>query len=342
MGNDLISLRANLDRWQQRDELFAKSVQCYLEALTGVEQEIFVQCAAKVAGRPPTLEDVRRGLCRQPDEAAFEQARLRLDEALQEASARIRQQLAGTVELGDVLRLLAQTTLSLRMRAAEREGQVLDVAAELQGAAELQSVAEFRTQVHRQIKHLARLVDSMRVENHQLVQELETEMLGYRQKLDEAEAAANCDALTGLCNRRVLHIRVQEHIRSGARFCLLMIDLNRFKAVNDTHGHLAGDELLRAFAKRLKKHLRTNDVATRWGGDEFAVVLPVALPEAISRGRELEGALRGEYGLRVGTESLRVSVGISFGIAEHKAGETADKLLARADELLYATKASRR
>jgi len=342
LGNNLISLRANLDRWQQRDVLLAKSVECYLEALTGVEQHIFVPCAAKLVSRPPTLEGARKGLCHQPDEAAFEQARSDLDVALQEASMRIRQQLAGRVEMGEVIHLLAQTTDSLRTRSAKRETQALDVAAGLRMTAELDSVAEFRAQVHLQIASLTRMVDQMRADNRQMVGELEAEMLVYRRKLDQAEAVANRDALTGLSNRRVLEARVEEYVRSGIQFCLLMIDLDRFKQVNDRHGHLAGDELLRAFAARLVEHLRHDDVAVRWGGDEFAVVLPVALPEAIVRGRELDKVMRGEYCLRIGGEPLRVKLGISFGIAEHTPGETCEKLLARADQLLLATKAARR
>jgi diguanylate cyclase (GGDEF)-like protein len=342
LGNNLISLGANLDRWHLRDVLFAKSVSCYVEALTGVERHIFGPCAAKLAGRPPTLEDARQGLCQQPDEAAFEQARTDLDVALQEASEGIRQQLAGKVEMREVIQLLAQTTDSIRTNSKKREEQALGVAEGLKRTAGLGTVTEFRAQVRLQIEGLTKLVEQMRADNRQMVMDLEAEMLVYRNKLDRAEAVANRDALTGLSNRRVLEARVEEYIRSGVRFCLLMIDLDRFKQINDRHGHLAGDELLRSFAMRLMEHLRHDDVAIRWGGDEFAVVLPAPLPEAILRGRELEQVMRGEYRLRLGGEVLPVKLGFSFGIAEHRVGETSDKLLARADELLLATKASRR
>jgi diguanylate cyclase len=119
------------------------------------------------------------------------------------------------------------------------------------------------------------------------------------------------------------------------------MDLNRFKAVNDKYGHLAGDELLKVFAARLRRQLRSDDTAARWGGDEFVVVLPCRLSDAMVRSRLLEGALRGEYVLQRDGSPIRLNVGVSIGVAEHRAGESADQLLARADQLLYSCKANR-
>ena len=89
---------------------------------------------------------------------------------------------------------------------------------------------------------------------------------------------ATLDALTNLNNRRQFEIRLGQEIsitkRQGKPLCAMMIDIDFFKSVNDTHGHAAGDEVLRTVAGIIKEHLRESDIPSRYGGEEFAVLLP--------------------------------------------------------------------
>ncbi len=341
MPNDLLSLKANIDTLDRQYQLFGKAVSCYSDALAGVEKHVLVPCASKAAETPLTLEPQRRALLQNPSEYSFDTARSTLSSVLEFAADHIHRQLAGTVDLAEVLHVLSVTAASLQRRTTERESRFLGVATHLQTAAEQEDVTELRNQIYAQINHITSLVEEMRLENEQIVCDLEKEMHQYRSKLDEAEEVANRDSLTGLANRRVLQSRIQQHIDSGLPFCLLMMDLNRFKAVNDKYGHLAGDELLKLFAARLRRQLRSDDTAARWGGDEFVVILPCRLSDALARARFLEAALRGDYVLNVGSSTLRVSVGVSIGVAERHSSETADQLMARADQLLYHTKSTR-
>jgi diguanylate cyclase (GGDEF)-like protein len=341
MSSDVLSLKSNIDKLDQQHSQFLHAVTCYAEALSGVENNVLVPCALKTAERPLSLEPERRYLLKSPGSLALDAARKSLSTALESAGDHIRKQLAGTVDLAQVLKTLAETSCALQRRSNERESRFMGVASDLQTAAELESVAELRDQICVQIRHITSLVEDMKLENQQLVAELEQEMQQYRRKLDEVELQANRDTLTGLANRRVLQARIDEQIQSGLPFCLLLMDLNRFKAVNDKYGHLAGDELLKRFAANLRRNLRANDTAARWGGDEFVVVLPCRLPDALARSRLLESALCGTYDLTLPDSTVRVQVGLSSGLAEHHAGESADQLLARADQLLYLTKAHR-
>lgn len=341
MSSDLLSLKSNIDKLDQQHLQFRHAVDCYAEALSGVEKHVLVPCALKTAEQPLSLEPERRRLLSEPGMPTLDAARKSMSTALASAGDHIRRQLAGTVDLAQVLKTLAETSAVLQRRSCERENRFMGVASDLQNAAELESVAELRDRICVQIQHITCLVEEMKQENQQIVEELEQEMQQYRRKLDEAELQANRDTLTGLANRRVLQNRIDEHIQSGLPFCLLLLDLNRFKSVNDKHGHLAGDQLLKQFAANLRRNLRGDDTAARWGGDEFVVVLPCRLPDALARSRLLESSLRGQYCLEVGATPVRVQVGLSIGVAEHRAGETADQLLARADQLLYLTKANR-
>ena len=148
------------------------------------------------------------------------------------------------------------------------------------------------------------------------------------------------DPLTGLANRRSLqdrlgHAVAQAH-RTGRAACLLLIDLDDFKDVNDTKGHGVGDELLAEVAERLRANVRPADLAARLGGDEFAVLVPeVARAEdADGLARRLTEAFEVPFALTEGT----VTTGASIGVASTLGCESADDLLRNADLALYAAK----
>lgn len=338
---DFVSLRASLEQAEYQHALFRAALHSYLEALSGVEEHVLEPCAAKIGDRPPSVAPERRRLAEDPCEQAFAAARTGLKRALETAHEFIAGQLAGTVELREVVRLLEETAGSLQRRSSHRESQFLDVATGLERAAQREDLRELRQQILAQIRRITSLVDEMRQENQQIIAELEREMTAYRRRLDEVEQAAQRDALTGLANRSSFERRAAEFIQADVPFTLLMIDLNHFKMVNDRHGHLAGDELLRLFAARLKRQLRADDMAARWGGDEFVVLLPCRLRDAMTRARFLEQALTGDYQFVLGGETLRLRVGVAMGLAEYREGEPLEAVLARADQALYQRKAER-
>ena len=163
-----------------------------------------------------------------------------------------------------------------------------------------------------------------------------------RDAYDQLERMACTDALTDPPNRGLLIARLEQAVASAKRevkpFALLMMDLDRFKDINDTLGHQAGDALLMQVAQRLRGKLRGSDTVARMGGDEFAVVLPAADEKhAGMAARMLLQALRAPF--RV--EDHDLSIGASIGIALYpENGVDASVLLQRADVAMYAAKAS--
>jgi diguanylate cyclase (GGDEF)-like protein len=149
------------------------------------------------------------------------------------------------------------------------------------------------------------------------------------------------DPLTSLYNRRFLYDYLQrELIRAGrerAPLAVMMIDLDHFKQLNDRAGHQAGDQVLAEMGALLERHIRGSDIACRYGGEEFALVLPGAtLDGARRRGEEIRSAIRGE---RARLRGITASLGIAL-YPEH-AGD-AEVLLRAADEALYDAKAAGR
>jgi diguanylate cyclase (GGDEF)-like protein/PAS domain S-box-containing protein len=158
---------------------------------------------------------------------------------------------------------------------------------------------------------------------------------GEREKLlGEVQDLARRDALTGLPNRRVLQELLPREMararRREAPLCLAIVDIDHFKTYNDTHGHLAGDEVLRACAREWDTALRGEDTLVRFGGEEFLVLLPDTEPEQAA---EIVERLRAQ---------TPMEQTCSAGLALWDYAESIDDLLRRADEALYLAKASGR
>jgi two-component system cell cycle response regulator len=159
----------------------------------------------------------------------------------------------------------------------------------------------------------------------------------------ELEQLARTDVLTGLANRRhaddVLRATIASSRRHNRAMSAVLVDIDRFKSVNDGHGHAAGDAVLREVALRLTAGLREEDVAARWGGEEFLLLLPDS-PDATVVCERLRASISDRpinvHGL------LELYVSASFGWAPWTGEETGEALVGRADVALYAAKAEGR
>jgi diguanylate cyclase (GGDEF)-like protein len=155
------------------------------------------------------------------------------------------------------------------------------------------------------------------------------------------ERQALVDGLTGLANRRsaeeTLRTELARAARSGEELALVLVDLDGFKAVNDRHGHPAGDAVLREFAGRLRQAVREIDLAARWGGEEFCLVLPTSDGEGGAYVAERARAALESRAI-VLPDGTQVHVTASFGVASYPAHADANGLVAAADEALYCAK----
>lgn len=158
----------------------------------------------------------------------------------------------------------------------------------------------------------------------------------------ETESKALTDPMTGLPNARSLQMQFEKEAaraeRSNQNFQVLMLDLDGFKAVNDTFGHKVGDEMLKGLAKVMKAQLRDYDFLARYAGDEFAAIIPETEPDAV---RELCFRLeRAVCEFTMLVEGRVARVGVSIGAASYpKSGSTLDQMIVAADKAMYSVKA---
>ncbi|WP_313202924.1 diguanylate cyclase [Pseudomonas sp.] len=176
------------------------------------------------------------------------------------------------------------------------------------------------------------------------VASMEQEALGYREHLEEQRQKALIDPLTGLPNRAAWSEQVEREMldwqESGGHLAMAILDLDHFKRINDSYGHLAGDKVLKIVADQLRKRLRARDFIARFGGEEFVLLLPQTSPAAAAQVAET---------LRAAIEACpfhfkgeRVVITTSIGLSAFRSGERGDQVLKRADAALYRAKDSGR
>ena len=164
--------------------------------------------------------------------------------------------------------------------------------------------------------------------------------------LEQIRQLATHDDLTGLLNRRAMLDRMQleqrRSLRSGSPLLIAQLDIDHFKAVNDTHGHAAGDLVLQSFADTVRRNVRDTDVLARWGGEEFVLLLcdtPAA--DAVALMERLRQAVQAMQ-VPVAQGGQPITVTVSIGLARHAPADPLAGTLERADRALYAAKAGGR
>ncbi len=169
-----------------------------------------------------------------------------------------------------------------------------------------------------------------------------SQVINLREKIDALEELVMLDELTKLPNRRFIELNVKSKISEVKRynrlFCIIFLDLDNFKSINDTYGHLVGDQILRMVATTVKLNLRYFDLVGRLSGDEFIIVAEIPAKE---KARELaEKILTLIKSSFLVIENERVSVGASLGVYILKPSDTYKSAIEKADRLMYVSKKS--
>lgn len=200
------------------------------------------------------------------------------------------------------------------------------------------SLEEVMTVVRQLVEESQEIRHSTKFLNNQLETASE-EIHRLKSELAEVQQDALFDSLTGLYNRRSFDHDLKSLCQSGQNICLILTDIDHFKGYNDNYGHLFGDSVIKGLAKRLQSNTRDGIHAYRFGGEEFALIVP---------NKQLRVVRQYAESLRRSIEKLSIkdkrsgkqvaNITASFGVAELQNNESADSLIERADKLLYEAK----
>ena len=178
---------------------------------------------------------------------------------------------------------------------------------------------------------------------HERLEESRKEAEALRKELEQARHEAITDPLTGLANRKALY-RALEHMTAAAAdgessLCFLMGDIDNFKNINDSYGHLVGDKVIRFIGSIMQDCVKGKDLVARYGGEEFAVVLPnTPYQGALAVAAEICRSTEGGRLVRTDTRQPIGTVTMSIGVSVFRSGESLEDLIGRADEALYRSK----
>jgi two-component system cell cycle response regulator len=186
------------------------------------------------------------------------------------------------------------------------------------------------------------------IDRHELLARVKTQIKRkrhsdfLRHRLAESVELSITDSLTGLHNRRYMegHLRtlVSEALRTGRNLSMLVADIDHFKNVNDTHGHDAGDAVLKEFSLRLRRNTRGVDLACRLGGEEFVIIMPdTDLTHAYQVGERLRACVASDEFLIGDGKMIRVTASVGIGTLETP-DDTPELVFKRADTALYIAK----
>lgn len=307
-------------------------------ALTLVDHIVLgVESEAERGALANRMEVLRSGLADASDPDSIRQYTDASFEVCEQALESLRgQQHQQRLELRRLVALVRDTVAMLATDGEAFSSEVAGAANRFHALLQLSDVHQLKRRLSTEVGDLQRIAVERRQQWRRSVEMFESRVATLERQLDAVKREASLDGLTGIANRRHFEETVRDVLRSGERELIVaVLDLDDFKTINDTGGHAAGDDLLRAVAQSLKSSVRRDDVVARIGGDEFAILgVGVTLRDAERRLRVILATL----GALPSGVDLPAHVGTSCGLAEYCAGDTLESILRRADQALYEAK----
>ncbi|HEY4180141.1 MAG TPA: GGDEF domain-containing protein [Kofleriaceae bacterium] len=244
-------------------------------------------------------------------------------------------------ELRDIIKVLTEGLTALSGGAAAYHKQILEQGARFEAASKLSDLVRVRAAITTEVQTLRVAVVARQAADATLTNALKAEIEQLRTSVADAHQAARVDPLTQAANRGAfdeeLARRCTLAASGGAPFALLLADIDHFKKINDGYGHQVGDRVLCALVAFLRDRVRRDDMIARWGGEEFAVLLPSAtLKTAFAKAKAFVSELAEADWTIDGARTIRFTA--SIGVVAWEQSDDPATIVERADKALYAAK----
>lgn len=247
-------------------------------------------------------------------------------------------------ELRDIIELLTKAMANLDVENQEFYQRVHDKSESMEKITLLDDIKKIKTALAYEVSQMREIVDIKKDQDNRQVQLLADQVDILKQELEKTRAKSMSDGLTGVYNRQAfddtLNGLIERSRVMNNGFSLMLLDLDDFKKVNDTHGHLIGDRVLVAFAQKCRSAVRGDDYVARYGGEEFAILLPGAnLKNALNKGRQIcDAVAAAKYATSAEQSENYLSVTVSIGVTAFLKKDTMESMIERADKALYKAK----
>jgi diguanylate cyclase (GGDEF)-like protein len=335
----VISLKHSME--EDAEHLLRTTLDSYHAALTTVGEAAAQACPAAGEDLQSALNNLSAALANPVSEVEVARITQAVQNALKAWAENTFQLFRQSAEeMQDVLLMAGTAAQQVGERDKRYTRRFTEFTERLQATSKLSDMTAVRQSLGQHTADLKSYVAQMVKESDATIAHLRSQIANYELKLEEMEHLASQDPLTGLSNRRKVERHIETRIRSGKVFCVISLDLNNFKRMNDTFGHLAGDDLLKQFAAELRAVFRAYDVIGRVGGDEFIVLVDGDLSVANARLERIRRWVNGSYAVKDSPDAPKVNISAAAGAAQWNPGDTMPEVLNRADAAMYADKAS--
>ena len=314
------------------------ALECYLAAIADIAETVATIYPQFGSACRDQLKRLEARLAFDANPKTLEESRQTLHQTLQTFAAQAGHYTrALSDELAGALDLIARNEDSQSARHVMYVERLVDFVENMDEAVQHRDLAKLGGQA----QELRQFAESIELDTRDALGLLRAQIRSFQHQLQEAELLAFRDALTGLPNRRELDRQLRARTEAKQPFCILLFDLNELSQVNNRHGHLYGDDVLRQLSARLAREIRPRDFVCRWGGDEFVVILDCGLAPAEARSTEIARCLNDQYSVTLDGQSTPINISVAVGVAEYQAGENREQLFQRVDESMYRQKNSR-
>ncbi|NNG01670.1 MAG: diguanylate cyclase [Desulfobacteraceae bacterium] len=274
-------------------------------------------------------------------EPAFKTQKLRIADFIDRQKSYI---LEKERELKDIIELLSQAMVNLNVENREIYERVQDHGERIEEITLLDDIKKIKQVLKEEVNQMRLfMTDKQKSENEQ-ISRLSNKVVILKRELENAKNKSVKDGLTGIYNRQAF----DEYAGQAVKHCadtrepmsLLLLDIDDFKTVNDTHGHLIGDRVLMAFSNKCKGSVRSEDFLARYGGEEFVILLKGAsLRNATKKAKAICKSIAStRYAIDDNPNGETLKITVSIGCSAQRKGDTLEDILDRADRSLYIAK----
>jgi diguanylate cyclase len=249
-------------------------------------------------------------------------------------------------EFKNIIDLLRNGMTGLISETQNFNSLMYDQNVRMEAITRLDDIRKIKESLKAEVAEMKQIIWEKQDSDSRRIESLSKEVAVLRSSLEQVKDAALIDALTGAYNRKTFDTRIKWVVkRSGivwSPITLMMCDLDNFKQINDTYGHIVGDRILKCFVQECKSMFRSDDFVSRYGGEEFAILLPgISLKKSLSRAQSFCRLLSlKQFTVDALRPDERICFTVSIGVSELRKDDTPDAFIDRADKALYKAKRS--
>jgi len=287
------------------------------------------------------LEKLTVGGWVNPPERRFEKHKVVIAEFIDKQKAYLSDR---EKEFRDIIELLSKAMADVNVENENFNLKVYEQSEKLEEIIRLDDIRKIKSALKVEVENIRLAIKEKESSDKGRVEILSQQVETLSVELAKAREESMRDGLTAAYNRKAFDQQMKNLVQRNsvmqAPFALLMIDIDDFKQINDTHGHPLGDRVLVSLVHKCREHIRAEDFPARYGGEEFAVILPGAsLKNALKKARQICKAIaETSYRVEVEGEEIELALTISVGVSAYRAGDTDIGVIERADKALYAAK----